>query len=323
MYTDNFGIGIRLWSATKQFLTGKETNGLVNVRGLEAGRGFTEIRAVGTDSSVLRNSGFEREALEMWGKAITPDEKFRAIKDIERRAFEIQVAHYVGRSDLGEQMKKLSDEDQRQVIKDLDSLRLDMYAQIDKRRAEVLRIARDPKRAYATMIDPEDGVQIVFDKRLRSQLSVAEPMLDMKVLQKTARLLVDDFAKQYDVTKDLVEAGKKTTRPGVSKRQGFRTGGVNALDTGLSLWKASVLVRLGYTQRNLFENSLRAVATIGVLPMIARMPGGVAKITNNTYKRGKNKTVVKRWNRLANEEAEKIANFKARIARVLLVLMTN
>ena len=205
------------------------------MRGLEAGRGFTEIRAVGTDSSVLRNSGFEREALEMWGKAITPDEKFRAIKDIERRAFEIQVAHYVGRSDLGEQMKKLSDEDQRQVIKDLDSLRLDMYAQIDKRRAEVLRIARDPKRAYATMIDPEDGVQIVFDKRLRSQLSVAEPMLDMKVLQKTARLLVDDFAKQYDVTKDLVEAGKKTTRPGVSKRQGFRTGSVNALDTGAFL----------------------------------------------------------------------------------------
>ena len=86
------------------------------------------------------------------------------------------------------------------------------------------------------------------------------------------------------------------------------------------MWKASVLVRLGYTQRNLFENSLRAVATIGVLPMIARMPGGVAKITNNTYKRGKNKTVVKRWNRLANEEAEKIANFKARIARGALGL---
>ena len=320
MYMDNFGIPLRLLSATKQFLTGKETNGLVNVRGLEAGRGFTEIKAVGTDSSVLRNSGFEREALEIWGKAVTPDEKFVAVKEIENRAFEIQVAHYLGKSDLREQMEKLSVEDQRKVMKDLNALRSDLYKRIDKRRAEILRIARDPKRAYATYIDPDNGVQVIFDKRLRSQLSVAEPMLDMKVLQKTARLLVRDFSKQYDLTNDLLSASGRTRVPGVDKGQGIRNWSVNTLDTTLALWKATVLIRAGYTQRNLFENSLRSVATIGILPMIARMPGGVAKITNNTYKRGKNRTVVKRWNRLANEEAEKIANFKARIARGTLGL---
>ena len=339
VFTDNFGMRTRLWTGTvqglKQFAVGKESNGYVQVRGLEAGRGFTEIRAAATDSSVLRNSKFEREALDIWGRAVTPDQKFVAIKEIERRAFDIQVAHYISKSSrVGDEMKKLSYEDQRKVMKDITTLRDDMYKKIDERRADLLNQVRNTKQAYATVIDPDDGAQVIFDKRLRSQLSTAEPMLDMKVLQKTARILVDDFGRQYDFTqkqslkssakkaeptveqtaKNLKTAAKRTTPQDLGGGTTLLRGTENYLDTGLSLWKAGVLIRLGYTQRNLFENSLRAVATIGILPMIARMPGGAVKITNNTYKRGKKATIVKRWNRRAAEEADKIANFKARIS---------
>ena len=330
IYKDGFGVPTRVWSSTKNFFTGKEANGYVATRGPEAGRGFVEIEAAITDAPRLRlDQEFQLQAMELWGRAVTPDQKFTAVRQIENLAFQRLVRGYLNGSDLGRQLASMEAKDQKAALKALDDLRDEMYSLIDKRRADLVTAARNDKRAYATMIDPEDGTQIVMDARLRSQLATSEPMLDMKILQKTANILVKEFGKQYDrfgkvKSENLVTAARKVSpvEPTSTLR---RQSAVNILDTGLSLWKAAVLIRLGYTQRNLVENWLRSFATIGLLPMVSRIPGGIARSGVNTtkrtgrylfdksYKVGDYRFRKNTWQKLASDEAEKIANLKARI----------
>ena len=330
IYKDKFGIPTRIWSSTKNFLVGKEANGIVVTRGPESGRGFVEIEAALSDSPMLRmDGGFKTEAMEIWGRAITPDEKYKAIREIENLGFDRMIRNSLNDSEYGRAVAQLSPEEQRKVFDSLSSLKDDMYAAIDKRRADLVNSVRNDKRAYATMVDPDDGTQIVLDARLRSQLSVAEPMLDMKALQKTAQLLVREFGKQYDRYAKVPDVGITGAAgrvvPVVPRFDMSLQAIENTLDTGLSLWKASVLIRLGYTQRNLTENWLRSMATVGLLPMVSRIPGGITRSGINTtkrtgrylfdrpYKIGDKTYRTNTWTKRANEEAEKIANLKARI----------
>jgi hypothetical protein len=332
IYKDKFGLATRFVSSTKNFFTGKEANGIVITRGPEAGRGFVEIEAALTDSPMLRlDQEFKSEAMEMWGRAVTPDQKYQAVRQIENAAFERLIRMSLDGSDLGRTVARLSPEEQKEVFASLATLRDDMYAKIDARRASILQAARSDQRAYATYVDPEDGVQVVLDRQLRSQLAVGEPMLDMKALQKTANLLVREFGKQYDQfakVRDIgaVGAAGRVT-PEVPQTVLNKQAAGNVLDMGLSLWKSAVLIRLGYTQRNLVENWLRSMATIGLLPMVSRIPGGMARTGINSvkrtgrylfdrpYKKLGNKSAFrgKTWQQLANDEAEKISNLKARI----------
>lgn len=330
LYRDKFGLTTRFISSTRNFLVGKEANGMVATRGPEAGRGFVEIEAAITDSPLLRiDPSFKNEALEIWGRAVTPDDKYKAVRQIENLGFDRLIRLSLDGTDLGRTMSNLDVDEQRKIFDALKSVKDEMYAAIDKRRAEIVKAARSDGRAYATVVDPEDGTQIVFDARMRSQLAVSEPMLDMKVLQKTAKLLVREFGKQYDQYAKVPDIGAVGAAgrviPEAPQSLLSRQATVNILDTGLSLWKAAVLVRLGYTQRNLVENWLRSMATIGLLPMVSRIPGGIARSGINTTKRTarylfdkpyqiRGKTIRKNtWNRLANDEAEKISNLKARI----------
>lgn len=56
--------------------------------------------------------------------------------------------------------------------------------------------------------------------------------------------------------------------------------GVDVMDTLNTFWKLSVLMRFGYTQRNITEGALRSLATVGFLAM---HPSAIARTPANAY----------------------------------------
>lgn len=107
----------------------------------------------------------------------------------------------------------------------------------------------------AFVID-ENGVPVKV-AGLYSELDEAFPMLDTREFQRVVRSnskLLQSYGRTLDIT-------------------------VDTLDVLNNMWKVSVLLRLGYTMRNVTEGALRSVATVGVLAMhpsaIARVPSAL------------------------------------------------
>lgn len=148
-------------------------------------------------------------------------------------------------------------------VKDRDELER-IYNQISRNRLDHIRRFRE--RGYG--ID-ENGDIIEARPTLRSQLQYSVPMLDMATMEKTAKIMSKPF---YNMSAR-------------DKARGYVTMGKAGADQVLSLWKAAVLLRLGYTVRNTGEGWLRTAAYLGALPSLKYAASGTANLIYNNRNR--------------------------------------
>ena len=278
---------VRVWT----WMTGSRAAGLIDVRGMETGQSSTEMKAALSDSVMLRNDPeFSARMLDEWGSAMGAKDRYAAAQRIElqsfRHMYELELRkvnmakqerarklHAKGRIDDDELARRIEEAPLSFAPDQLPGQELldEAYRLIDTRRAEAIEKVR-AGRAY--LID-ENGDIVRTDPRLRSQLETKLPMLDFSKLEDTAKILAK-FADKSDPVSYAVGNFRRKQSAALAK---------GGLDTALSLWKASVLLRLGYTQRNVLEGWLRSMASIGLAPMVARIPAWSVNFSMNTYRR--------------------------------------
>lgn len=229
--------------AVLDWIKGSHATGWIDIRGLNTGKASDELEAVFSDTRVL---GKDREwvlsQLDLYGKAQGPTQKFSAIKQIEQNAF-----------------KKLAEEN---GLDNPDLIR-EMYGRIDKARAET--VASFSNAAYA--VDPADGTTMVMTAMMKSQLETNMPMLNMRMMEKSAKLVAQKAA--------YMDA-KINTSSNV-----FKT----VVDEVMSLWKAGVLLRLGYTIRNTTEGWARSAVYLGTIPGIEQLGATAGRSLFNNKQR--------------------------------------
>jgi hypothetical protein len=118
-----------------------------------------------------------------------------------------------------------------------------------KRAAALENIAKSETKFY---IDPDTG-KPVKTPDFYAELDQSVPLLDVKYFSK-----VISNNKWLQSTTDINNAANQIN----------------------SLWKVSVLLRLGYTQRNLAEGAMRSFAVLG---MVAANPEAWGKLPSNAY----------------------------------------
>ena len=251
---------VRLWS----WINGQHASGYMHVRGSLVGtESLDELNAALSDAKTLKvDQSFVQGAKDVWNAAMrsgSPEARIEAVRNIERMAAS-RLAKQFG-----------VDEDEM----------LQVYDVLDARRSQLLGTMkpRDGKgRAYG--IDPEDNSTILLDPLLQSQLDIKIPMLDMRQLERTAKIMARPEYKgalQRGVAKDI---------------------GTNMLDEIAALWKASVLLRLGYTTRNVAEGWMRSWAVLGTMPGLA----ATGRLARNTAYRNR---AYSKSTRLAKKFAER------------------
>jgi hypothetical protein len=303
---------VRLWS----WITGSRASGLIDTRGYEYGNSTTELTAVLTDSKTIRgDANFRAEMMNRWGDAAGATDRYGAVMDIElesfRHIFAVKVAakNRKVQDDLKRQHAKgqLTDEElQKELAKYPTTFTKDTlpskdildetYAMISGKRLETVTKVREG-RAY---LIADNGDIIKTDPRMRSQLETKVPMLDFRVLEDSAEILAKMVDGTIDTSKTVAKAQSKLARKNnVALAKG-------AMDTVMSLWKASVLMRLGYTQRNVAEGWLRSMAAIGIVPMLTRLPAWAVNAPGNSYRAIRKKTS---GGKLAKKEEKLIDQF--------------
>lgn len=140
-----------------------------------------------------------------------------------------------------------------------------IYDVISKNRDDTVSQFTGSKTAFG--IDPHTGDINALDPVFRSQLETKVPVIDMRVMRKAAKIAASPTYKGLDLARSTETL-------------------TNLLDQAVSLWKAGVLLRLGYTQRNVGEGWLRTLAVLGTVPAIKAAPKGAQRIvwSNRTYK---------------------------------------
>lgn len=229
---------VKVW----KWINGSRGTGFLKIKGADDYQGADEIAATLTDSKVLREDPeFIREMKDVWAKALTPDQKMRAAEKIEAAAV-TRIAEKYG----------LDPEAAMQI-----------FNTIRKRRSQLTErlTAVDNGRAYG--FDPETGDLILAHPSLVSQLENSVPLLDMRLFEKTIKRA---NSKTYQ---HLFASGVAPTA------QRFTAGMGTFADELNSLWKANVLLRFGYTQRNVVEGWMRSWAYLGMIP--ALMPDNMIR----------------------------------------------
>lgn len=148
-------------------------------------------------------------------------------------------------------------------VKDRSELE-NIYNQISKNRWDHIQRFRD--RGYGV---DESGDIIRGGPVLRSQLQYSVPMLDMATLEKSVKIMSKPF---YNMSRG-------------DKARGYAATTKAAADQVLSLWKAAVLLRLGYTMRNTAEGWLRTGAYLGTIPSLKHTIGGTRNFASNNRAR--------------------------------------
>ena len=121
-----------------------------------------------------------------------------------------------------------------------------LYKKFNQKRAEALDASRATPTKFHYDATRTSGEEIIVLPSFYAEVGNAIPMLDTKL-----------FTKVIRQNKTLLRAGEVT----------------QGLDSINSLWKISVLLRLGYTQRNIVEGFLRSAAVMG---MVAINPKAIA-----------------------------------------------
>jgi hypothetical protein len=264
---------VRVWD----WLGGYHASGYIDVRGFNTGKASDELAAALSDSKTIRRDGaFVREQMNIFGAALDPTSKMAAIRKIEQNV-----------------LKRLAEEASTKAGRKIDEdVLTDIYSHIDKRRVDTLD--KFTKRGYAV---DEAGELIKATPRLVSQLETNMPMLSMAMMEKTAKIAAKGAynRSRQELKTNAIEAGK------------------NLYDEIQSVWKASVLLRLGYTQRNTLEGWLRSAAYLGAVPALKNLPRSTANSFYNNYRRISDKSGYNSVRRLVDDEtflAKKIAQLE-------------
>ena len=221
------------------WLTGEHASGYLDVRGLALGSATKELNAALNDSKTIRlDPEFKAAQLKIWSEATSVEGRMAAVRAIEKNVA-TRLAEQHGVD------TKTMDE----LYKRIDAQRSNVVDQFTKR-------SENSTRAFG--VDPGNGDLLTLDPVFRSQLETKMPMLDFAMLEKTAKL-----ASRPEFSEDLYHTGHNM---------------VQLMDEAASLWKASVLLRLGYTQRNVAEGWLRTAAILGTIPALANAPRGITRV---------------------------------------------
>jgi len=110
---------------------------------------------------------------------------------------------------------------------------IELYKNFNQKRAMALEQARKTGTVFHS-----DGTELTKLPSFYAEVGDAIPLIDTKL-----------FTKVINENKTLLRAGEVT----------------QGLDIMNSLWKVSVLLRLGYTQRNVVEGFMRSVAVMGLV----------------------------------------------------------
>lgn len=152
-------------------------------------------------------------------------------------------------------------------VKDLKRIE-EVYRTIDRRRFEV--VDQFHNRAYGVL---DDGDVVKTGPMLTSQLETSMPMLDFTVLDKSVRIAAKPH---YNMTQAEYRAmGTQAAK--------------NLADEIQSLWKAGVLLRLGYTMRNTTEGWLRSAAFLGTIPALKHPLSATRNSFYNNSRRARGK----------------------------------
>lgn len=84
----------------------------------------------------------------------------------------------------------------------------------------------------------------------------------------------------FDVVKRLLWANKPSSKV-VSMLRGSHSESISLLEQSNDVWKASVLLRLGYPVRNAVDSQLRIFATVGALATMKHVAGGIMNTAGN------------------------------------------
>jgi len=234
------------------WVRGSHASGYIDIRGFNVGKATDELRAALSDSRTLRkDKDFIAEAMQRYGAAMTPTERMDAVRWIENEAMKrlaVKASERSGTTVGAERLKEV-------------------YGIIDKRRADV--VGNFQKQVYG--VNPDTGEAIVTGALLRSQLETSMPMLNMRMLEKTVNIAARPQYADYGA-----EVGKGTQFAEASKA---------LADEIQSIWKAGVLLRLGYTVRNTGEGWLRSAAFLGTVPAATAAPRGFMNSFYNNSRR--------------------------------------
>lgn len=270
--TEAGGRPVRVWEWTrgvKEFVTGERGSGFMDVRGPNIGKASDDLRATLTDSRTLRRD----------------------------QGFITEMLNLYGE-------KALYSMDRVQIVKEIEQramLRLaeqykvseeaakSIYAQLDRKRMDTI------ERLQNGFGVDEAGELIASGPQLRSQLETKLPMLDMRLMEESFRIAQ---RQMMNGTLDLKSKGWETM-------EATR----NFFDQINSIWKASVLIRLGYTQRNVVEGWLRSAAALGTIPSLAHPITGAANFGANMSRRVRFRTLK------ASAEQSRALSVKAAQAR--------
>lgn len=245
---------VAVWEWTSK----QRGSGWITTKGADDGYGTDEWQAALTDSGVLRKDpNFIASLLDEW-RATPLIERERKVSELEDRAVQRMAFEYGLTGREVEAARKA-------------------YAIADKRRQELLDMFRS-NTEIAFGID--NGMPIVAGPILRSQLQSRVPIIDFRTMDNLLRDAAKPESKGiFAASVDLALQSIGKNRLWVDKRI---TEPVRHLaDQILSAWKASVLIRLGYTIRNEAEGFLRTGAALGTIPALG--PAAVARGTSRLF----------------------------------------
>ena len=232
-----YGLAIKAVS----FARSEMPSGWIRTKGVDSTGSSGEIAAWMNSISAWKSAegaAKKRLLLKKYGDAADDLTRQEAVDAIEKEALR----------DIGEKYGlnvKLTDTEKSQFLRDLPGVSADnlkthadvVYYTTAKKRRELIDIIKQGGKTGFVVEDQH----IIPTRQLSSQLAKGIPMIDAKAFER--------IAKQH-----------------------FKNGGTNlgivsrlstSYDTFNYIWKPSVLLRLGYTVRNVTEGSLRAMAYLG------------------------------------------------------------
>ena len=271
-YVPTSGITSRVFQLSSGFrkvrvinwVGGERTSGWIDINTFNDGHGMREVDAFLNGSRSTRaDKGFRANVRNMWAAASAGSTTDRLVAKEQMEGLAIQNiadAYRIDRDVLDAAMK--------------------LVKQKQAHTSHTL-LARKG-RAYA--VDAETREVIFVHPQLQSQLENRVPLIDLSAVEKTAqRLAQPQYRSSWQNFRDevmnlptYVPGGKL---PAFSENAAHLT--VAIADELNSIWKAAVLLRLGYTQRNVLEGWLRSWAYLGRVPALA--PVVMARGARNVY----------------------------------------
>lgn len=227
-----FGLPVKVVT----FLQGQAPSGWIATKGIQSSNSSDEIVAFMNQIKPWNNvegSKLKRDLLNRYARAASDVEREDIVRLIENKAVNDVLDLHGFNNILEDSVRKQYATELGVPIEKIKTTADAVFEKINKSRINLgLKLTRD-----GHIID-EDGAAMI----LSSQLKDGTPMVNVAVLQRVAA----EFEKGFGATRSKVIG---------SLADGYQV--FNAL------WRPSVLLRLGYTVRNVSEGALRVMAYLG------------------------------------------------------------